>query len=57
MMATSRDSLFMRRITLLTKQVPFYACKIEIKPKPYPLSLDIRELSFFTSWGVVESKT
>ena len=39
-MATSRDSLFMRKNTLLIKQVHFYACKIQIKPGPYPLSRD-----------------
>ena len=37
-MAMGRDYLFMRKSTLFTKQVHFYACKIQIKPWPYPLS-------------------
>ena len=38
-MATGRDSLFVRS-TLFTKQVHIYACEIQIKPRPYPLSCD-----------------
>ena len=37
-MATGRDSSFMIRNTSFTKQVHFYICKIQIKPKLYPLS-------------------
>ena len=35
---TGRDSLFMIRNTSFTEQVHFYICKIQIKPKLYPLS-------------------
>ena len=41
LMTTSRDSSFMIRnisFTKFTKQVHFYICKIQIKPKLYPLS-------------------
>ena len=37
-MATGRASSFMIRNTSFTKQVHFYICKIQIKPKLYPLS-------------------
>ena len=38
LMITDRDSSFMIRNTSFTKQVHFYICKIQIKPKLYPLS-------------------
>ena len=38
LMATGRASSFMIRNTSFTKQVHFYICKIQIKPKLYPLS-------------------
>ena len=38
LMITGRDSSFMIRNTSFTKQVHFYICKIQIKPKLYPLS-------------------
>ena len=37
LMATGRDCSFMIRNTSFTKQVNFYICKIQIKPKLYPL--------------------
>ena len=40
LMATGRASSFMIRNTSFTKQVHFYICKIQIKPKLYPLSRD-----------------
>ena len=40
LMAAGRDSSFMIRNTSFTKQVHFYICKIQIKPKLYPLSRD-----------------
>ena len=40
MMAKGRDSFLMRKTTLFTKQVQFYACKNQIKPKLYPLLCD-----------------
>ena len=36
MMETGRDDLFMRKNILFTKQVHFYACKIQIKLQLYP---------------------
>ena len=38
LMITGRDSSFMIRNTSSTKQVYFYICKIQIKPKLFPLS-------------------
>ena len=38
LMATGRASSFMIRNTSFTKQVHFYICKIQTKPKLYPLS-------------------
>ena len=38
LMVTGRASSFMIRNTSFTKQVHFYICKIQIKPKLYPLS-------------------
>ena len=38
LMTTGRDSSFMIRNTSFTKQVHFYICKIQIKPKLYHLS-------------------
>ena len=38
LMIPDRDSSFMIRNTSFTKQVHFYICKIQIKPKLYPLS-------------------
>ena len=38
LMATGRANSFMIRNTSFTKQVHFYICKIQIKPKLYPLS-------------------
>ena len=40
LITTDRDSSFMTRNTSITKQAHFYTCKIQIKPKPYPLSRD-----------------
>ena len=37
-MTTGRDSSFMIRNISFTKQVHFYICKIQIRPKLYPLS-------------------
>ena len=37
-MATGRASSFVIKNTSFTKQVHFYICKIQIKPKLYPLS-------------------
>ena len=39
-MATGRDRLFMRKSASFTKQVRFYASRIQTKPKLYPLSCD-----------------
>ena len=38
LMTTGRDSSFMIRNISFTKQVHFYICKIQIRPKLYPLS-------------------
>ena len=38
LMITGRDSSFIIMNTSFTKQVHFYICKIQIKPKLYPLS-------------------
>ena len=38
LMTTGRDSSFIIRNTSFTKQVHFYICKIQIRPKLYPLS-------------------
>ena len=38
LMTTDKDSSFMIRNTSFTKQVHFYICKIQIKPKLYSLS-------------------
>ena len=38
LMRTGRDSSFMIGNISFTKQVHFYICKIQIKPKLYPLS-------------------
>ena len=46
-MATGTDSSFMIRNILFTKQVHFYTCKIQIKPKPYPVSRDRTYQAFY----------
>ena len=38
LMTTGRDSSFMIKNISFTKQVHFYICKIQIRPKLYPLS-------------------
>ena len=38
LMTTGRDSSFMIRNISFTKQVHFFNCKIQIRPKLYPLS-------------------
>ena len=40
LMTTGRDSSFMMRNISFTKQVYFYICKIQIRPKLYPFSLN-----------------
>ena len=37
-MPMGREGLFMKKSTLFTTEVYFYASEIQIKPQPYPLS-------------------
>ena len=40
LMITGRDSFIYDKEYFLSKQIHFYICKIQIKPKLYPLSLN-----------------